>query len=571
MNTEISGVIFTYLLTLAIAIPLGIYIARMFGGQKTWLDFMAPLERFILRFSGVDPKKEMNWKQHMLTLLTINSVWLFYAFFCLLFQAHLPLNPDGNPNQTPDLAFNTAISFVVNCNLQDYSGESGVTYFTQHFVIMFLQFVSAATGIAALFILFKAFRDKVTDKLGNFWDFFIKSITRILLPLSVIMAIILAFNGTPTSYKGKDTIITLQGDTVHVSRGPAAAMIAIKHLGTNGGGWFGANSAHPLENPNYLTNTVELVAQTIIPIALVFGLGFYLKKKKFAYVMFGVMTVGMLMLLIPTMNAEINGNPAIARMGISQPTGAMEGKEVRFGPANTAYWNIITTIISTGSVNSMHDSAMPVSGFMMMMAMMTNCFYGGCGVGILNFYIFIIIAVFISGLMVGRTPEFFGRKIEAREMKIASIIALLHPFIILVGTAVSAYVLVHMLNANWAVKPSAWLNNPSFHGFSEMLYQYTSSAANNGSGFAGLSANNIFWNVSAGFVLLLGRFLPIIGPVAIAGTLANKKFTPESAGTLKSDTSTFGIMVFVVILIVAALSFFPALALGPIAEHFSLK
>ena len=571
MNTEISGVIFTYLLTLAIAIPLGIYIARMFGGQKTWLDFMAPIERFIFRFSGVDPKKEMNWKQHMLALLTINSVWLFYAFFCLLYQGHLPLNPDGNPNQTPDLAFNTAISFVVNCNLQDYSGESGVTYFTQHFVIMFLQFVSAATGIAALFILFKAFRDKVTDKLGNFWDSFIKSITRILLPLSVVMAIILAFNGTPTSYKGKDTIITMQGDTVHVSRGPAAAMIAIKHLGTNGGGWFGANSAHPLENPNYLTNTVELVAQTIIPIALVFALGFYLKKKKFAYVMFGVMTVGMFMLLIPTMNAEINGNPAIAKMGISQPTGAMEGKEVRFGPANTAYWNIVTTIISTGSVNSMHDSAMPVSGFMMMMAMMTNCFYGGCGVGILNFYVFIIIAVFISGLMVGRTPEFFGRKIEAREMKIASIIALLHPFIILVGTAVSAYVLVHMPNANWVVKPSAWLNNPSFHGFSEMLYQYTSSAANNGSGFAGLSANNIFWNVSAGFVLLLGRFLPIIGPVAIAGILANKKFTPESAGTLKSDTSTFGIMVFAVILIVAALSFFPALALGPIAEHFSLK
>jgi K+-transporting ATPase ATPase A chain len=571
MNTEISGVIFTYLLTLAIAIPLGIYIARMFGGQKTWLDFMAPLERFIFRFSGIDTRKEMNWKQHMLALLTINSVWLFYAFFCLLYQSHLPLNPDGNPNQTPDLAFNTAISFVVNCNLQDYSGESGATYFTQHFVIMFLQFVSAATGIAALFVLFKAFRDKVTDKLGNFWDFFVKSITRILLPLSVVMAVILAFNGTPTSHKGKDTFITLQGDTAHVSRGPAAAMIAIKHLGTNGGGWFGANSAHPLENPNYLTNTVELVAQTIIPIALVFALGFYLKKKKFAYVMFGVMTLGMLMLLIPTMNAEINGSPAIARMGISQPTGAMEGKEVRFGPANTAYWNIITTIISTGSVNSMHDSAMPVSGFMMMMAMMTNCFYGGCGVGILNFFVFIIIAVFISGLMVGRTPEFFGRKIEAREMKIASIIALLHPFIILVCTAVSSYVLIHMPNADWAVKPSAWLNNPSFHGFSEMLYQYTSSAANNGSGFEGLGDNNIFWNVSAGFVLLLGRFLPIIGPVAIAGILANKKFIPESAGTLKSDTSTFGIMVFAVILIVAALSFFPALALGPIAEHFSLK
>jgi len=570
MNTELAGVILTFILSVAIAIPLGRYIARIFNGEKTWLDFMAPVERLIFRFCGIDTKKEMNWKQHLYALLTINSVWLVYAFICLLFQAHLPLNPDGNPGQTPDLAFNTAISFLVNCNLQDYSGESGATYFTQHFVFMFLHFASAATGIAALIVLFRALKDRVTDKLGNFWDYFVKSITRILLPISIIIAVILSFNGMPTSYKGKDTFISMQGDTVHVSRGPVAALVAIKHLGTNGGGWFGANSAHPLENPNYLTNTVELVAQIIIPMGLVFGLGFYLKKKKFACVIFGVMTLGMLLLMIPTMRAELNGNPAIAKMGISQPNGAMEGKEVRFGPLNSAYWSVMTTVTSTGSVNSMHDSAMPVSGFMMMMGMMINCFYGGCGVGFLNFYIFIIIAVFISGLMVGRTPEFFGRKIEAREMKIASLIALLHPFIILVGTAISSYVLVHYANINWAVKPSTWLNNPSFHGFSEMLYQYSSSAANNGSGFEGLGDNNIFWNVSAGFVMILGRFLPIIGPVAIAGILANKKFIPESAGTLKSDTSTFGLMVFAVIIIIAALSFFPALALGPIAEHFSL-
>jgi K+-transporting ATPase ATPase A chain len=571
MNTEISGVVFTYLLTLAIAIPLGRYIARIFKGEKTWLDFMAPVERFIFRFSGIDTKREMNWKQHLFALLTINSVWLIYAFVCLMAQGHLPLNPDGNPGQSPDTAFNTAISFLVNCNLQHYSGESGATYFTQHFVFMFLHFVSAATGIAALIVLFRALKDKVTDKLGNFWDYFVKSITRILLPISFVIAVILAFNGMTTSYAGKDTFISMQGDTVHVSRGPVAAMVAIKHLGTNGGGWFGANSAHPIENPNYLTNTVELVAQVIIPIALVFALGFYLNKKKFSYVIFGVMTLGMLLLLIPTMNAELNGNPAIAHMGVSQPTGAMEGKEVRFGPANSAYWSIMTTIISTGSVNSMHDSAMPVSGVMMMMGMMVNCFYGGCGVGFLNFYIFIIIAVFISGLMVGRTPEFLGRKIEAREMKIASLIALLHPFIILVGLAISSYVIVHMPGADWAVKPSAWLNNPGNHGFSEMLYEYTSSAANNGSGFEGLGDGNIFWNVTTGIVMVLGRFLPIIGPLAIAGLLANKKFIPESAGTLKSDTSTFGVMIFAVIIIIAALSFFPSLALGPIAEHFSLK
>ncbi|WP_413669333.1 potassium-transporting ATPase subunit KdpA [Mucilaginibacter sp. Mucisp86] len=571
MNTELTGVIFTYLLTLALAIPLGRYIAKVFKGEKTWLDFLAPLDRFIFRFSGIDTKREMNWKQHLLALLTINSVWLIYAFVCLMAQGHLPLNPDANPGQSADTAFNTAISFLVNCNLQHYSGESGATYFTQHFVFMFLHFVSAATGIAALVVVFRAMKDKVTDKLGNFWEYFVKSITRVLLPISFVIAVIFAFNGMTTSYAGKDTFISMQGDTVHVSRGPVAPLVAIKHLGTNGGGWFGANSAHPIENPNYLTNTVELVAQVAIPIALVFALGFYLNKKKFAYVIFGVMTLGMLMLLIPTMNAELNGNPAIAKMGISQPTGAMEGKEVRFGPANSAYWSIMTTIISTGSVNSMHDSAMPVSGTMMLLGMMVNCFYGGCGVGILNFYIFIIVAVFISGLMVGRTPEFLGRKIEAREMKIASLIALLHPFIILVGLAISSYYVVNVAGADWAVKPSTWLNNPGTHGFSEMLYEYTSSAANNGSGFEGLGDGNIFWNYTTGIVMILGRFLPIIGPLAIAGLLANKKYIPESAGTLKSDTSTFGLMIFAVIVIIAALSFFPSLALGPIAEHFSLK
>jgi len=392
-----------------------------------------------------------------------------------------------------------------------------------------------------------------------------------LLPLSFVVAVILAFNGTPTSFKGKDTVIGLQGDTVHVSRGPAAAMIAIKQTGTNGGGWFGANSAHPFENPNYLTNMVENISIIVIPIALIFALGFYLNKKKLAWVIFGVMTAGFLIMLYPSLKAEVGGNPAIAHLGISQPGGNMEGKEVRFGPAASAYWGITTTVTSNGSVNSMHDSMMPMSGMAQMFDMMINSFYGGVGVGFLNFYIFIIIAVFISGLMVGRTPEFMGRKIEAREMKIASLIALLHPFIILVGTSIASWILVNFSSANWATKPSAWLNNPSYHGFTEMLYQFASSAANNGSGYGGLTANNIFWNFSTGIVIFVGRFFPIIGPVAIAGILANKKFIPESAGTLKTDTATFGVMVFAVIFIVAALSFFPALTLGPIAEHFSNK
>ncbi|HXO73614.1 MAG TPA: potassium-transporting ATPase subunit KdpA, partial [Puia sp.] len=392
----------------------------------------------------------------------------------------------------------------------------------------------------------------------------------ILLPLCLIVAVLLAFNGTPASFDGKDTITTLQGDTVQVSRGPAAGMIAIKHLGTNGGGWFGANSAHPLENPNYFTNVLEIVSQTLIPVALLFAMGFYIKRKKFAYVVFGIMTVGMLCLMVPTVISEVRGNPLITRMGISQTLGAMEGKEVRIGAAASGYWSVITTIISTGSVNSMHDSSMPVSGLMQMLGMLTNAFYGGCGVGILNYYIYIIIAVFISGLMVGRTPEFMGHKVEAREVKIAALVTLLSAFVIKGFTAVAAYYFVHHANADWAVKPGNWLNNPGYHGFSEMLYQFTSSNANNGSGFEGLADNNPFWNITAGVAMILGRFLPIIGPIAIAGLLAGKKHIPETPGTLKVDSLTFGIMTFAVIVIITALSYFPPLVLGPIAEYFSM-
>ncbi len=570
MNTELLGIIVTYFITLGIGILLGKYLAKVFDGEKVWTDFMNPLEKVIYRLSGIKPNEQMTWKQHMKALITINALWLVYGFFALIFQDKLPLNPAGNPGQSPDLAFNTVISFVVNCNLQHYSGETGVTYFTQHFVIMFLQFVSAATGIAAAVVLFKAFRDKTTTQLGNFWYFFVRSITRCLLPLSFIIGLILAFNGTPAGYEGNDQYVSLQGDTVNVARGPAAGMIAIKHLGTNGGGWFGVNSSHPLENPNYITNMTEVIAQVIIPIALVFALGIFIRRKKFALVVFSIMTLGMLLLLMPSVLSETGGNPAIEQMGISQATGAMEGKEVRIGPAATAYWSTVTTIISTGSVNSMHDSAMPLTGMYQLLAMMTNCFYGGNGVGILNYFVFIIIAVFISGLMVGRTPEFMGHKVEAREVKIASLIALLHPFIILAGTALTAYANVHIGGEGWAMKPSEWLNNPGFHGFSEMLYENTSAAANNGSGFEGLGDNNVFINIVTGFVLMLGRFLPIIGPVAIAGMLAQKKYIPEAAGTLRTDTFTFGFMTLAVILIIAALAFFPALTLGPIAEYFTL-
>lgn len=570
MNTELTGVIVTFLLTILLAYPLGKYIAKVFAGEKTFTNFMNPFERFIYRIGGIDPNKPMNWKEFLTAMLAINMLWLFYAFFLLLNQAHLPLNPDGNPDMTPDLSFNTAISFLVNCNLQHYSGESGLTYLTQLFVITFLQFVSAATGIAGAVALFNGLKHKTTDNLGNFWSIFTKSITRILLPLCIIMAVILAFNGSPASFDGKDSIVTLQGDTVGVSRGPAAGMIAIKHLGTNGGGWFGANSAHPLENPNYFTNMLELIAQVLIPVAMLFAFGFYIKRKKFAYIIFAIMTVGMLFLIVPTMHWEMAGSPAIEKMGLIQSTGAMEGKEVRFGPAASGYWSIVTTIISTGSVNSMHDSSMPLSGMMQMLGMLINAFYGGCGVGILNYFIYIIIAVFIGGLMVGRTPEFMGHKVEAREVKIAALVTLLSAFLIKGGTALAAYYFVNHGDIAWAVQPANWLNNPGNHGFSEMFYEYTSANANNGSGFEGLGDNNVFWNVTSGFILLLGRFIPIIGPIAIIGLLAKKKYIPESSGTLKVDSATFGLLTFAIIIIITALSYFPPLVLGPIAEYLGM-
>jgi K+-transporting ATPase ATPase A chain len=566
MNTEITGIVFMYIAVVALAVPLGRYIGKVYENERTWLDrLFNPVDKVFYKLGGIDPEKEMNWKQHLTALLTINLVWLIISMLVLMNMSWLPLNPDGNPSMPADLAFNTTTSFITNTNLQHYSGETGLSYLGQ-LMLMLWQFISAATGMAICAMVFKAMKERSTGNLGNFYKLLVRSATRILLPLSVIVAFILLFNGVPMNFEGKAQYVSMQGDTVHVSRGPAAAMIAIKQLGTNGGGYYGPNSANPLENPNYFTNIIENVCIFLIPIAMIFALGYMLKRKKFAWMIFGVMTLGFILLVIPAVYSEMHGNTAIAKMGISQPLGSMEGKEVRFGPATSAYWAINTTVTSNGSVNAMHDSLTPLSGMTTMLGMMVNAFYGGVGVGFLNFFIFIIIAVFISGLMVGRTPEFFGKKIEAREMKIASIIALMHPLLILAGTAISSYLYAHN-----PTEYAGWLNNPGNHGFSEMLYEFTSSSANNGSGFEGLGDNTPFWNIACGIVMLLGRYLPIIGPVAIAGILAKKKYIPESAGTLKTDTATFGVMVFAVIFIIAALSFFPALTLGPIAEFFGMK
>ncbi|HXR83822.1 MAG TPA: potassium-transporting ATPase subunit KdpA [Hanamia sp.] len=565
MNPEIIGIILMYTVVILLAIPLGRYIGKVFSNDKTWLDkIFNPVDKLFYKLGGINPTKEMNWKQQLVALLTINLIWFLLSMFVLMNMSWLPLNPDGNPSMSADLAFNTSISFISNTDLQHYAGETGISYFGQ-LIVMLFQFISAGCGMAITATVFFAMKERTTDKLGNFYFLFVRSCTRILFPIAVIVSILLVFNGTPMTFQGKDTITNLQGDTVQVSRGPVAAFVAIKQLGTNGGGFFGPNSAHPLENPNYFTNIIETISIFLIPIAMVFAFGYVLKRRKLAWIIFGVMTIGFLLLVIPTVISEMNGNPSIAKMGIAQPMGSMEGKEVRFGSAASAYWAINTTVTSNGSVNAMHDSLTPLSGMYALLGMMVNCFYGGVGVGFLNFFIFIILAVFISGLMVGRTPELLGKKIEAREMKIAMIIALLHPLLILAGTAIATH-----LYAGSPTTYAGWLNNPGYHGFSEMLYEFTSSSANNGSGFEGLGDNTPFWNIACGTVMLIARFLPIIGPVAIAGSLAQKKYIPESAGTLKTDTATFGLMVFAVIAIVAALSFFPALALGPIAEYFSI-
>jgi K+-transporting ATPase ATPase A chain len=564
MNMEINGVLLIILLIFIPAYPLGKYMSKVFKGERVWSDFLLPLENFVFRVCNINPNESMDWKENMKAMLRLNLVFFLWAIIILMIQGGIPIwNPVKIGNMEATLAYNTATSFVSNTNLQHYSGETGLSYFSQLLVICFLQFVSAATGVAVLALLFKGLAQKQASDLGNFYNLFLKSCTRIFLPLAFVVVLILLLNGTPDTFHGLYTVHTLEGDTVQVATGPVASIIAIKQLGTNGGGFFGPNSAHPFENPNYLTDIVENISILLIAAGLVFAFGFYLNKKRLAWIFFSVMLVVYLFFVSSVVHLETEGNPEIAKLGISQPMGSMEGKEVRFGSAASALWGVSTTVTSNGSVNAMHDSFTPLSGGIFLVDMMINSIYGGVGVGFINFFMFVIIAVFIGGLMIGRTPEFLGKKIESREVKFAALVILLHPFLILVGTAFAAHI--------EALHPgNGWLNNPSFHGFSEMLYEFTSASANNGSGFEGLGDNVAFWNVACGTVMLIGRYIPIIGPIAIAGSLASKKTVPESEGTLKVDTVAFGIVLLGVLVVVAALSFFPALTLGPIAEFFSM-
>jgi K+-transporting ATPase ATPase A chain len=568
MGAELLAVVFTIAFTIVSSLAVGQYMFKVFTGRRTLLDpVFLPIERLVLRVTGVDAGAGQEWKQYSVSLLASNVVMWLVTFTIVSIQSVLPLNPDGIANMEPTLSFNTISSFVTNTNLQHYSGETGLSYFSQMFVITFLQFVTAATGIAACVATFRGLAGNRLATLGNFYVDVTRAAVRVLLPLSVVVATILLWQGTPMTFAGAVHATTVEGPEQVIARGVTAPEVAIKQLGTNGGGYFGPNSAHPYENPTPLSNLTETWSITVIPMAMVWTLGYMVGRRRLAVVIFAVMLAIYLPMVAVAVGQEFGGNPAIAAMGADQSTGSMEGKEVRHGAGLSALWAVTTTVTSNGSVNSMHDSMTPLGGLMPMIGMWLNNIFGGVGVGFINMLIFIVVAVFIAGMMIGRTPEFLGKKVEAREMKLASLALLWHPLAILVGTAVACYVWATTADPGTAL---AWLKNPGAHGFSEMLYEFSSAAANNGSGFEGLGDNTPFWNIGAGLVMLLSRYIPIIAPLALAGSLAIKPASPETAGTLRADSATFGFTLWAVILILGLLMFMPVAVLGPIAEHLSL-
>ena len=547
---------------------LGRYVHQVFSGRRTFLHpVLGPVERGVYSLSGIHPDENQTWSRYAVSLIGFSLAGFLLTFGVLLFQDKLPLNPQGFPGLSWDLALNTAVSFLTNTNWQSYGGETTMSHFSQMVALTYQNFVSAAVGIAVCAAVVRGIARNESSSIGNFWSDLVRITLYVLLPLSIIGALIMLWQGMVQNFDAGVTATTLEGGKQFIATGPVASQIAIKLLGTNGGGFFNVNAAHPFENPTALASFLQSFYILIIPSALVFFLGDAVGSRRHAWTVWAVMLALFIGGVLWIYFSELHGTHLLQQIaGGAVPN--MEGKEVRLGAGATALWSIVTTVTSNGSVNGMHDSTMPISGLMEMLNMQINTWFGGVGVGWMNYFTFIIIAVFISGLMVGRTPEFLCHKVEAREMKVASIVALLHPFVILVGTALAAYLYVHA--PAFVENEGGWLNNPGFHGLSEMLYEFTSVAANNGSGFEGLGDNTWFWNYSCGIVLILSRFIPIVGQVAIAGLLASKKYIPESAGTLKTDTVTFSVMTFAVIFIVAALSFFPVHALSTIAEHFSL-
>jgi potassium-transporting ATPase potassium-binding subunit len=516
------------------------------------------LERLFAGVTGPLGRPQQNWKHYTVALLAFNAIMFVVSFGFLALQQHLPLNPDAKGAFGPDLIFNTAASFTSNTNLQHYSGEVSLSYCSQLFALMWLQFVSAATGIAALAALARGLAGR--KEMGNFFIDLQRATLLVLLPLALIVATALALGGAPMTLRGAATATTLEGVRQSIARGPVAAFVAIKQLGTNGGGFFGPNSTHPFENPTFWTNGLSMICILLIPMASVWMFGRIIERPRHAAVVFAVM----LALLVGKIGGAVSFERAPTRAfthlpAVEQVTGNLEGKEMRFGAADGSgpLWGVITTSTSNGSVGAMHDSLNPMTGLMPMIGMWLNATFGGVGVGMINMFIYIVIAVFLAGMMVGRTPEYLNRRVEAREVKLAIVTVVAHGFFILVGAALFAA-------TPWGQHT---LNNWGPHGFSEIFYEFSSAAANNGSGFEGLGDTTVPWNVATGLVMLLNRFLPIILPLAIAGSLAAKRRTAESAGTLSVQNTTFGVMLLATILLIGALTFFPGAALGPIAEH----
>lgn len=580
--------VLTLIIYLILVIPVGRYLYHIAAGKHTFADpVFDRVDGAIYKLGGVDPHKGMNWKQYAMALIGTNAVMIAIGYLILRLQSIPLLNPNGIEGMEPTLAFNTIISFMTNTNLQHYSGESGLSYLSQMLVIIFMMFVSAASGYAACVAFIRGLAGKTKDNVGNFFADLVRITTRVLLPFSLVGGLLLVWQGVPQNFSENVVVQTLEGTYQVLAMGPVAALEIIKHLGTNGGGFFGANSTTPMENPTILSNLIELYSMMLLPGACVITFGKMVgegrrqhqKSKtpenalpahqegitarllgKEGRSIFLAMGILFLVGLSLCYWAELQGNPALAEIGINQSAGSMEGKEVRFGIAQSALFTTVTTSFTTGTVNNMHDTLTPLGGMVPLLHMMLNCVFGGKGVGLMNMILYAILAVFICGLMVGRTPEYLGKKIEGREMKLTALAIIIHPLLILAFSALAVA----------TAAGQAGITNPGFHGLSQVLYEYASSAANNGSGFEGLADNTYFWNITTGIVMFLGRYLPIVIQLAIAGSLMKKNYVNESAGTLRTSTVSFAVILVFVVYIFAALTFFPALALGPIAEHLTL-
>jgi K+-transporting ATPase ATPase A chain len=554
---EIIQVILFFALLIGLTPILGNYMSKVFiGGRHFMQPVLGWLERLTYRFIAVNPNEEANWKSYAFGLLLFNMVGFVFVFLIQLIQAYLPLNPAHLSNVSWHSAFNTSMSFMTNTNWQGYAGETTLSYFVQMIGLTVQNFVSAATGIAVLLAVIRGISRKTTDKLGIFWTDLTRSTLYVLLPLSILFSIVLVGQGVVQNFKTYETVKTLQGAQQIIPMGPAASQIAIKQIGTNGGGFFNANSAHPFENPTPFSNFLEMLFILLIPAALTYTYGKMVGSTRQGWTIFLVMMILLVAGLSISLYSEYSSNPVFGHLPL------MEGKEMRFGITNSVLWSTSTSAASNGSVNAMHDSLSPLAGMVAMInIMLGEIIFGGVGAGLYGMVIFIILTVFIAGLMVGRTPEYLGKKIEAFEVQMAIIAILAPSFVILIFTA-------------WASVSSAGLsslNNSGPHGFSEILYAYSSAAGNNGSAFAGLNANTLFYNITLGIGMLIGRFGIIIPVLAIAGNMAKKKITPLSAGTFRTDNWLFIGLLIAVILIVGGLTFFPALSLGPIIEHLLMS